>query len=273
MLPTQTLPQHTARLDDTLVHYTEAGQGEIVLLIHGSLCDYRYWRWQIPALSKDYRVVAPSLRGFWPDPFQQENARFSIGQHCRDMIAFSRQLGQGQPVHVLGHSRGAHVALELACEAPELVRSLSLADPGFRIGDEAPNSSVHTKVATLLEQGEIEQGLSEFVDAVNGPGTWRQMVGWFKAMVKDNAYTLLSQRREVDLGMDLTRTSRLHRPVLLIGGANSPPRYGSRLDALESRFEQVSRLTIPLASHGMNLANPKAFNKGLAEFLGAVVPR
>ncbi|WP_233214420.1 alpha/beta fold hydrolase [Pollutimonas nitritireducens] len=270
MMPSQSLPEFTTHLDDSSVHYTEAGTGDVVLLIHGSLCDYRYWRWQIPTLSPSYRVVAPSLRGFWPEAFQREDARFSIEQHAEDMLAFARHIGQEQPVHILGHSRGAHVALEMACAGPELVRSLTLADPGFRIGGEPSSPSVHTRVAALLDRGEIEQGLSEFVDTVNGPGTWRQMVGWFKTMVKDNAYTLLSQIREVDLSIDLARARQLRHPILLVGGANSPARYGSRLDALEKALDCVSRVTIPHASHGMNLANPKAFNQALVDFFGTM---
>src|SRR3546814_2029141 len=38
----------------------------------------------------------------------------------------------------------------------------------------------HDEVAGLLERGEVDLALSTFVDAVNGPGTWKQMVGWFK---------------------------------------------------------------------------------------------
>lgn len=46
------LPQNTAWDLEFPVSYTESGVGECVLLIHGSLCDYRYWRWQIPQLSE-----------------------------------------------------------------------------------------------------------------------------------------------------------------------------------------------------------------------------
>lgn len=248
-------------------HYTQAGQGEVLLLIHGSLCDYRYWRWQIPALSQGCTVVAPSLRGFWPEALATEDASFSIAQHVRDLQALVRAISPDRPVHILGHSRGAQVALELACQAPELTRSLTLADPGFRIDDEAETASFHAQAVALLEQGEVDKALADFVDGVNGPGTWRQMVGWFKAMVKDNAYTLLSQVREINLGIRLERAAGLQCPVLLIGGANSPARYGSRLDILEQAIAQALRVTIPLASHGMNLANPKAFNQTVADFL------
>lgn len=267
MLPAHAFPQYTIDINAYPAQYTEAGSGEILLLIHGSLCDYRYWRWQIPALSQHYRVVAPSLRGYWPAALQGEADTFNIAQHVSDMIALTHQISGRRPIHVLGHSRGAQIALAVACQAPELVRSLTLADPGFRINDEAPSFPFHLSVTSLLERGEVEQALAEFIDAVNGAGTWRHMVSWFKTMVTDNAYTLLSQVREINLGVDLTEARQLRCPVLLVGGADSPARYGSRLDILEHVFSDVRRVTIPLASHGMNLANPKAFNQKLSEFL------
>lgn len=270
MLSTHTLAQYTADIEDYPIHYTEAGNGEILLLIHGSLCDYRYWRWQLPALSQQYRVVAPSLRGFWPTALTGRDSAFNIEQHTNDMVAFSRQLGDGQPIHVLGHSRGAQVAMALACAAPDLVRSLVLADPGFRFTYETAGYPFPIEnVAALLERGEVEQALAGFIDAVNGAGTWRQMVGWFKTMVTDNAYTLLSQAEEANPGINLEQARQLQCPILLVGGANSPARYGNRIDILANTFEQALRITIPLASHGMNLANPKAFNQEVKDFLAA----
>ena len=249
------------------LHYELSGQGAPLLLIHGSLCDYRYWRWQIPAFSQGWQVVAPSLRGFWPEAFTQADDSFSIAQHCRDMQDLIRTISPGQPVHVLGHSRGAQVAVELACSSPELVRSLILADPGFRILGEPETTLFHSQAVALLERGEAEAGLATFIDSVNGADTWRHMVSWFKTMVRDNAYTLLSQIRETNLAVDLNQLAGLRCPVQLIGGANSPARFGSRLDALENVMQHAVRVSIPLASHGMNLGNPKAFNQAVAEFL------
>ncbi|MGB3289012.1 MAG: alpha/beta hydrolase [Burkholderiaceae bacterium] len=264
------LPQRDFSHPDHPLHYIEAGDGEALLLIHGSLCDYRYWRWQFPALSAQYRLVAPSLRGYWPAAFTTEDASFSIARHVRDLAAFIEHIGGGRPIHILGHSRGAQVALELACSNPGLARSLILADPGFELGGELPAPSFHGEVLRQLQGGDIEGALASFVDAVNGPGTWKQMVSWFKTMVKDNAYTLLSQLHEARQPVDMNRVSALQCPVLLVGGANSPPRYGSRLDALEKTLGHASRITIPLASHGMNLANPKAFNQAVAGFLESI---
>lgn len=262
-----TLPQYTANDLDYPLTYTEAGSGQPLLLIHGSLCDYRYWRWQVPALSQHLRVLAPSLRGYWPNALQTESPLFCEAQHTRDMIDFIRGHLAGNPVHVVGHSRGAHIALELACQAPELVGSLTLADPGLRLGEESNSHEFLREVAGKLTENDLEGALTQFMDTVNGAGTWRHLVSWFKTMVRDNAYTLLSQINDLDLSFDLKRTEQITCPVLLLGGANSPQRYANVLDALEPRLRHVERSTIALAAHGMNVANPKAFNERLLQFI------
>ena len=46
--------------------YAENGTGTPVVLIHGSLLDQRYWAPQMERLDEHYRVIAPSLRHYWP---------------------------------------------------------------------------------------------------------------------------------------------------------------------------------------------------------------
>lgn len=263
------LPQFFSSDPANPIAYTEAGAGDILVLVHGSLCDYRYWRWQFAALGLRHRVIAPSLRGYWPAALQAQDPSFTVAQHTDDLIGFIRRHLGGQRIHLLGHSRGAHVALEASLKAPDLIRSLVLADPGFRI---EPNSATHNfllEVARQLETGEVDAALACFIDTVNGAGTWRHMVSWFKNMVRDNAYTLISQAREIDMVFDPSQAARLKCPVLLLGGENSPPRYGQVIDALMQHIPQAERDTIPLAAHGMNLANPKAFNERVLRFTAA----
>ncbi|TEA78184.1 alpha/beta fold hydrolase [Allopusillimonas ginsengisoli] len=258
---------YACALEDHTVHYAQAGAGDMLVFIHGSLCDYRYWRWQLPALSAQWHVVAPSLRGYWPQASQQADPRFSVARHAQDMAAFIQNLGNGRPAHILGHSRGAQVALELALQAPALVRTLTLADPGFRLEGEPAAPAFHGDMATLLRQGNIEAAVSGFVDKANGAGTWRQMTSWFKTMVKDNSRTLLSQAQEPHPAVNMDQVQALDAPLLLIGGAHSPERYASRLRALQDALPQATRVTIPMAAHGMNLANPRAFNQTVTDFL------
>ena len=241
-----------------------------LLLIHGSLCDYRYWRWQLPALGRHHHVVAPSLRGYWPRPFMAEDPSFNVAQHADDLAELLRhEIGEG-PAHVVGHSRGAHVALELACRAPELVCSLVLADPGVRMGDAQPPSTYLLDAVEKLRAGQPDEAMAAFIDAVSGKETWRSMVGWFKDMVRDNAYTLLSQLNEAGARFDVARAAGLTCPVLLLGGQNSPARYRLAMDALQPHLAHAQRDTIPMASHGMNLGNPRAFNARVLRFLDEI---
>lgn len=262
------LPQRTLDLGHP-VSLTESGTGEIVLLIHGSLCDYRYWRWQLPALGESFHVVAASLAGCWPHGGAHPDPGYTIQAHAQDMIALARALSPKQNVHVVGHSRGAQVALEVALRAPDLCKTLTLADPGFRFDHEAATPPFYAPAIQLLLQGQAGTAVEQFIDTVNGPGTWRKMVGWFKDMVRDNAMTLLSQILEANLPVSLTEAGRLTCPVLLLGGADSPARYGSRLDQLQDVLPQAQRAVIRLAAHGMNLANPRAFNRVCLDFLAA----
>jgi len=258
-------PTHVRQVAGTRVHHIEAGDGDVVLLIHGSLCDYRYWRWQVPAFSPHFRVVAPSLPGCWPEAMQAE---FSMEKHVQAVVELSAQLAQDRPLHLVGHSRGAQVALESALAMPGRVGRLVLADPGFPFAGEPVQTSIHAQVAARLGAAPLDDVIGEFVDAVNGPGTWRQTVSWFKDMVRANAWTLRPQlgdlRRAIDLGM-LART--LDCPVLLVGGELSPPRYGSRIEALAKALPQARQAVVPRAAHGMNLANARYFNDIVLRFL------
>src|SRR5690606_7534936 len=94
-----------------------------------------------------------------------------------------------------------------------------------------------------------------------------KMVGWFKDMARDNAVTLLSQIREANLPVAPQEAAGVTCPVLLIGGAQSPAKYATRQDRLQALLPQSKRVRIALAAHGMNLANPRAFNRAVLEFI------
>lgn len=262
---------HLLPLPNGDLHYLQAGAGdETVLLIHGSLCDYRYWRWQMPALAERYRVLAPSLRGCWPINYPHPQAGYQIDAHARDLVHLAQSLDIHQGLHVIGHSRGAQVALAFAVQAPSLCRSLTLADPGFRFDDEPETPPFYMHAVEQLKAGDVDGALQGFIDTVNGADTWRKMVAWFKDMTRDNAATLLSQVLDANTPVLLRDAAALTCPLLLVGGANSPAKYGTRQDRLQQLLPQAQRTQIALAAHGMNLANPRAFNRAILDFMDAV---
>jgi pimeloyl-ACP methyl ester carboxylesterase len=111
------------------LHHLDAGRGDPVLLLHGSLTDARYWQRSglLPALAAHFRVVAPSRRHNHPHP-ASDLAGYAAGDDATDALELIAALGLGS-VHLVGHSYGAFAALLLAAERPDLVRSLVLAEP------------------------------------------------------------------------------------------------------------------------------------------------
>lgn len=183
-----------------------------------------------------------------------------------DVVRAMRQ--PHQDLYVLGHSRGAQVAANYVWENKEETNGLILVDPAFNIDRATSPISITQEASDLLIQGEDEKGLSLFIDAVSGSNTWDQMVGWFKTMVQDNATTLIPQSQET---LPIVRKNHIQQltntPVLLMNGANSPERYQSSTQRLLGLLPQAKHVLINKASHGMNLANPKAFNRAIVEFL------
>ena len=105
--------------------YLEVGQGPPLVCVHGSLCDFRIWSAVLGPLTQHHRVIAVSLRHFFPEHWDGIGDTYSIAQHVDDMIGFIERLDTG-PVDLMGHSRG-HISFRVAQRRPDLLRRLSLA--------------------------------------------------------------------------------------------------------------------------------------------------
>lgn len=262
------LLQSTAQISHQPIYYVQRGAGDLVIFVHGSLCDLRYWRWQLNKLYTNCQAVALSLPGYWPNNPSTSAYLFSVEHHIQaiaDVISTVRQ--PEQKVFLVGHSRGAYIALKYVQQYVN-IDGLVLADPSFMLGQPTPVLPVLDQAASLLETAQDEEALALFIDAVSGNNTWRQMVGWFKTMVIDNSHTLIAQSREP---LDLLSVKSVFPlkaiPVLIISGEHSPQRYQNSVQCLLRHLPDTQHVVIANASHGMNLANPKAFNKAIVEFI------
>lgn len=255
-------------LDQYNFHYINKGTGMPLLLIHGSLCDVRYWKKQVDSLCVNNEIFALCLRHYWPNSFDPINSEFSLHQHTLDIIKFIKEVIK-KPVNILGHSRGATISLNVAVNKPELINKLILADPGGLMirGITDQKNNFRVCAADLIEQNNIDNGLELFIDKVSGNGTWRKMVQWFKEMARDNAYTVIGQSAEKMLFLTDDEIMNIYSPTLLIGGEISPEPYPSIINVLHRLIPQNYKVIVKGSSHGMNLGSPVFFNKIVSDFI------
>jgi epoxide hydrolase 4 len=115
-----------ADLADARLHYVEAGEGPLVVLMHGFPEFWYSWRHQIPALAAaGFRVVAPDARGYnlssKPAGVSSYAPRRLAGD-VRDLIA---ERGASR-AFLAGHDWGAAVAWIAAMAYPEAVERLAI---------------------------------------------------------------------------------------------------------------------------------------------------
>jgi haloacetate dehalogenase len=115
----------TCRANGIRQFYLDAGVGPPVILLHGFPETSFAWRFQIPALARQYRVIAPDLRGYGET--DKPSKGYDKRTMANDVVALLEMLGVGR-VALVGHDRGARVATRLVKDHPELVDRLVVMD-------------------------------------------------------------------------------------------------------------------------------------------------
>lgn len=101
-----------------------AGDGPVVVLLHGFPDSLHVWRAIVPHLvAAGHRVVALDQRGCGDSPAPAGRAHYGIDRLVDDVTGVLDTLGLDDPVHVMGHDWGAVVAWCLAMTQPQRVRS------------------------------------------------------------------------------------------------------------------------------------------------------
>ena len=120
------LTHYHADLGDVRLHYVEAGEGPLVLLLHGFPQFWYQWRHQIPALVEaGFRVVAPDMRGYNLSDKPPGVRAYRIELLARDVERLILACGE-RTASVVGHDWGAIVAWTVAMRLPGRVGKLAI---------------------------------------------------------------------------------------------------------------------------------------------------
>ena len=265
-----------ARVNGTELSYIDSGRGVPVVLIHGTASDYRIWMSQIRPLAAKYRVIAYSRRYHTPNPWKGDGSDYSAELHAQDLVALLQSLNLG-PAHLVGHSYGGTVALLVARDHPELVRSVVAMEPGMSglvTGEQG--EALRTGWKQVLDAtkaaaaaGNDEQAMQILVDWALKPRGFRQVSPPMKAMFAENVRAVKVQLASTAPPVSFTceESGALKVPLLLVEGESSADYMVAASRALQACLPAAERVAIPHATHNMQLDNSYAFNRTVLDFL------
>ena len=115
-----------ADVGDTRLHYVEAGEGPLVVLLHGFPEFWYGWRLQIkPLADAGFRVVAPDMRGYNLSSRPKGVKAYDIEHLSADIRGFIHERG-AESALLVGHDWGGSVAWATAMAYPEVVDRLAI---------------------------------------------------------------------------------------------------------------------------------------------------
>jgi pimeloyl-ACP methyl ester carboxylesterase len=236
----------TALLNGVQLYYDEMGSGECIVLTHGSWIDATSWQAAANLLAQRYRVVTWDRRGH--SRSRTGDPPGSRAEDALDMAALIEHVSSA-PVHVVGNSYGASIALTLITRRPDLVLSAAVHEPPlFELLRDPSTPALQRQLATvaaelaavrdLITSGRSRAAAAYFVDHVAlGAGAWQQLPPTTQAIFERNASTFLDELDDdTALTIEADALASITAPVLLTHGTESPALFPAVVTELQRLF-------------------------------------
>lgn len=202
-----------------------------VVALHSSASSGHQWRHLEEALSDRFFVSAPNLPGYGGETIAPTGDSNGVSRVAAPIV--QHMAGYGQPVHLVGHSYGATVALKIALNRPDLIKSLTLYEPaafhflksGRRKEQELFEeiSRIAKAVSSNHAAGTPARGMQTFIDFWNGAGVWRTMPQCTRDGLAALAPSIMSDfAHGFSETWSLDDLAALDMPVLMMTGMDSP---------------------------------------------------
>jgi epoxide hydrolase 4 len=269
------------------LHYVSAGEGDLILFLHGFPEFWYAWKSQLVEFGKDCRAVALDLPGYNLSDKPKELPAYEVQRMVENVSAFACELSPGKRFVLVGHDWGGYIAWAFAMTHPEMLDKLVILNAPHpvifaRLLSSDPAQQKASGYMELFRGAQAEEILSgndfEFLSRVVG----FERENGLPPEDKPEYLDAWSQHGAITGGLNYYRANRLASstceenyrrfpkievPTLVIWGMKDPALLPQNLDGLE---EHVTRLTIeriPDASHWLVHTHAGRVNDLIRAFL------
>lgn len=279
---------HEAIINGVRLHYVAAGEGPLVILLHGFLEFWYAWRYQIPALAESgFRVIAPDMRGYNTSEKPVGIRSYRLETLVDDVVGLVRHAGESRAV-IAGDDWGGGIAWAVVIQRPDVVDKLIalnaphpaaflqelrtleqmrrswymlffqlpwLPEMAFRFGNYALIDRVLRRDPVRADAFS-EDDIRQYKQAAAQPGALTAGVNYYRAAFRRNPIPAIR---------DLRRT--VHAPTLLVWGEQDrylSPSLAERTKRWASNI-RVERL--PDASHWVQIDARERVSQLMTDFL------
>ncbi len=249
-----------AVINGITLEYQVSGTGDPVVFIHGAfIADAFQPLVAEHSLADRYRLTTYHRRGYVGS--SRTPGPISVAQQSADCRGLIRYLGV-ERVHVVGHSAGGCMALQLALDFPEVVHSLALLEPALMVGESAQayRESLEGGARRYREAGAAVVA-DEFLKArwpTYASALDNMLPGGFAQAVANASATFDLDMGLLDWHFDVTEARRIIQPTLVVLGGESiafSPRFEETYRFLLDHIPQAEGFVLPGTTHFLHLEN------------------
>jgi pimeloyl-ACP methyl ester carboxylesterase len=271
---------HALTDDGVRLYYEEAGTGEPIVFVHEFAG--RHWSWepQIRYFSRRHRCLVFAARGYPPSDVPEEVERYWQARAAADIGAVMDAAGI-ERAHIIGLSMGAFATLHFSLDQPS--RALSLVCAGIGYGADKAQQAEFRRLAEEAAQGFETYGSKRFAEIYGSsaarvqleakdPRGHREFVerlGQHSVQGAANTMRGVQARRPSLYDLE-DRLAQMTVPTLVIAGDEDDQTLLPGI-YLKRTIPACGLLVLPKTGHAINLEEPEAFNRAVAEFLAQVI--
>ncbi len=255
----------TIKISDITLNYEITGEGQPLLLIHGLGSSMRDWEMQVPVFAQRYQVITYDARGHGSS--DKPRGPYSLSMFAADTAALMIELDSA-PAHVVGISMGGMIALQLAVDRPELIKSMVVA-----------NATPELVVRSMKERMVVWQ--REFIVRLIGMRKMGEVLGerlfpkpehteiksiFIERWAENDHHAYLASMRALVGWSVMEQIGNIEIPTLVIAADQDYTWIGEK-EAFVAKMKNAELLVIEDSRHATPAERPEEFNQAVLKFL------